>query len=55
MAESYETCECGEFRKVSIKVAPLTEKHPRPIWRYHCRTCEREWTVDHNLTPPTDA
>jgi transposase-like protein len=43
------TCpECGEFKRVTLRVGPTSEKAPKPVYKYACKVCGTEWSVDEN-------
>jgi rubredoxin len=46
--------ECGEDKRVRMAVFPLSERKPKPIWRFTCRVCGAEWVRDENR-PDADA
>lgn len=39
---------CFEKKKVGLKVSPVSERFPKPIYRYTCGRCQYSWIVDEN-------
>lgn len=43
------TCPvCQEKRRIIMSVGAVSEKRPKPIWRYHCKACKHSWIEDEN-------
>lgn len=46
--------ECQEKRRVTITVGARSERRPKPVYRFYCKSCGHSWIRDENTDAETD-